>query len=84
MRPTLEKMEQFLSDGCVNLDACAEIEDNYEAVILRFFEHFKNAHAQALRNFIGIAHGEKGHLKWERVKEDVELIENISELIGRF
>ena len=38
MRPTLEKMEQFLSDGCVNLDACAEIEDNYEAVILRFFE----------------------------------------------
>ena len=38
MRPTLEKMEQFLSDGCVDLDACAEIEDNYEAVILRFFE----------------------------------------------
>ena len=38
MRPTLEKMEQFLNDGCVNLDACAEIEDNYEAVILRFFE----------------------------------------------
>ena len=38
MRPTLEKMEQFLSDGCVNLDACAEIGDNYEAVILRFFE----------------------------------------------
>ena len=38
MRPTLEKMEQFLNDGCANLDACAEIEDNYEAVILRFFE----------------------------------------------
>ena len=38
MRPTLEKTEQFLNDGCVNLDACAEIEDNYEAVILRFFE----------------------------------------------
>jgi multiple sugar transport system substrate-binding protein len=38
MRPTLEKMEQFLNDGCVNPDACAEIEDNYEAVILRFFE----------------------------------------------
>ena len=38
MRPTLEKEMQFLSDGCVNLDACAEIEDNYEAVILRFFE----------------------------------------------
>ncbi len=38
MKPTLEKMEQFLNDGCVDLDACAEIEDNYEAVILRFFE----------------------------------------------
>ncbi len=38
MRPTLEKMEQFLNDGCVDPDACMEIEDNYEAVILRFFE----------------------------------------------
>ena len=38
MRPTLEKMVQFLNDGCVNLDNCAEIEDNYDAVILRFFE----------------------------------------------
>ena len=38
MRPTLERMEQFLNDGCVNLDDCAKIEDNYEAVILRFFE----------------------------------------------
>ena len=38
MRPTLEKVKQFLDDGCVNLDACAQIEDNYEAVILRFFE----------------------------------------------
>lgn len=38
MRPTLEKMGQFLNDGCVNLDACAAIENNYEAVILRFFE----------------------------------------------
>ena len=38
MRPTLEKMEQFLNDGCVDPDACAKIEDNYEAVILRFFE----------------------------------------------
>ena len=34
--------------------------------------------------FIGIAHGEHGHRKWERVMEDIELIENISELIGRF
>ena len=38
IRPSLEKIEQFLSDGCVNLDACAEIENNYDAVILRFFE----------------------------------------------
>ena len=38
MRPTLEKIMQFLNDGCVDPDACAEIEDNYEAVILRFFE----------------------------------------------
>ena len=38
MRPSLEKMEQFLKDGCVDLDACAKIENNYEAVILRFFE----------------------------------------------
>ena len=38
MRPTLEKITQFLNDGCVDLDACAEIENNYDAVILRFFE----------------------------------------------
>ena len=38
MRPTLERMKQFINDGCVNLDACAEIENNYDAVILRFFE----------------------------------------------
>ena len=38
MRPSLEKLVQFLNDGCVNLDACAEIENNYDAVILRFFE----------------------------------------------
>ena len=38
MRPSLEKITQFLNEGCVNLDACAEIENNYEAVILRFFE----------------------------------------------
>ena len=38
MRPALEKMVQFLEDGCVDLDACAEIENNYDAVILRFFE----------------------------------------------
>ena len=38
MRPSLEKIVQFLNDGCVDLDACGEIENNYEAVILRFFE----------------------------------------------
>ena len=38
MRPSLEKMEQFLNDINVDLDTCAEIENNYDAVILRFFE----------------------------------------------
>ena len=38
MRPTLEMMERFLGDGCVDLEACAAIENNYDAVILRFFE----------------------------------------------
>ena len=38
MRPALERMLQFLNDGCVDIDNCAKIEDNYEAVILRFFE----------------------------------------------
>ncbi len=38
MRPTLEKIDQFMHDGCVDLDACDEIENNYDAVILRFFE----------------------------------------------
>jgi multiple sugar transport system substrate-binding protein len=38
MRPSLKKMVEFLNDGCVNLDACSEIENNYDAVILRFFE----------------------------------------------
>ena len=38
MRPSLEKIVQLLDDGCADLDACAEIENNYDAVILRFFE----------------------------------------------
>ncbi len=38
MRPTITKMEQFLNDVGVDGSACASIEDNYEAVILRFFE----------------------------------------------
>ena len=38
MRSTLEKTKQFLTDCGVDLDACSKIEDNYDAVILRFFE----------------------------------------------
>ena len=38
MRPSLEKIVQFLDDCCVDIDACDEIENNYDAVILRFFE----------------------------------------------
>jgi multiple sugar transport system substrate-binding protein len=36
--PSLEKMAQFLEDGCADPDACVEIADNYDAVIMRFFE----------------------------------------------
>lgn len=38
MRPALEAVEQLLRNGCVDLDACDMIEDNYTKVILRFFE----------------------------------------------
>ena len=38
IQPSLEKTAQFLGDGCADLKACAEIENNYDAVILRFFE----------------------------------------------
>ena len=38
MRPALEKLAQFLRDCRVDLEACGEIENNYDAVILRFFE----------------------------------------------
>ena len=38
MRPTLDKITQFINDGCVNPEACDAIENNYDAVILRFFE----------------------------------------------
>jgi multiple sugar transport system substrate-binding protein len=38
MRPSLEKIVQFLSACHIDLDACAKIENNYDAVILRFFE----------------------------------------------
>ena len=38
MRSSLQKLQQFLNDGCVDLEDCAKIENNYEAVILRFFK----------------------------------------------
>lgn len=38
LRPALEKITELINDGCVDLDECAKIENNYEAVILRFFE----------------------------------------------
>ena len=38
MRPALEKILQFIDDGCADLEACETIENNYDAVILRFFE----------------------------------------------
>ena len=37
-RPALEKIVQFVDDSGVDLAACAEIENNYDAVIMRFFE----------------------------------------------
>jgi len=38
IRPSLEKIAQFMNDSCVDLKACNDIENNYDAVILRFFE----------------------------------------------
>ena len=38
MRPALEAVEQLIQKGCIDLDACDKIEDNYTQVILRFFE----------------------------------------------
>jgi ABC-type sugar transport system, periplasmic component len=38
MRPALEAVEQLIRNGCIDLDACDKIEDNYTQVILRFFE----------------------------------------------
>lgn len=38
MQPALEMIAQLVDDCGVNLDACAGIENNYDAVILRFFE----------------------------------------------
>lgn len=38
LRPALELVQRFLSDGCGDLDAWNTIEDSYSAVIMRFFE----------------------------------------------
>ena len=38
MRPALEAVEKLISNGCIDLDECEKIEDNYTKVILRFFE----------------------------------------------
>ena len=38
MRASLEAMSQLISGGCINLEKCAGISDNYTQVILRFFE----------------------------------------------
>ena len=38
MRPALEAVDQLIQNGCVDLDECNKIEDNYTQVILRFFE----------------------------------------------
>jgi multiple sugar transport system substrate-binding protein len=38
MRPALEAVEQLIESGCIDLDECDKIEDNYTQVILRFFE----------------------------------------------
>ena len=38
MRPALALATQLIDSGCIDLEACAELEDNYEKVILRFFE----------------------------------------------
>ncbi len=38
MRPALEAVEGLTRNGCIDLDECDKIEDNYTQVILRFFE----------------------------------------------
>ena len=38
MRPALEAVEQLVRNGCIDLEECDRIEDNYTQVILRFFE----------------------------------------------
>ena len=38
MRSALEKVESLVSSGCIDINECEKIEDNYTQVILRFFE----------------------------------------------
>ena len=38
MRPVLEKVNEMTERGCVNLEVCNQLEDGYNALILRFFE----------------------------------------------
>ena len=38
MRPALEMVEKLIQNGCIVIDECDKIEDNYTKVILRFFE----------------------------------------------
>ena len=32
--------------------------------------------------FVGIAHGENDHAKWDRIKDDVEVVEDISDILN--
>ena len=38
MRSALELLLRLINEGCINLEECEKIEDNYTQVILRFFE----------------------------------------------
>lgn len=38
LRPTLEHINEFMLLGFIDIDECAKIENNYDAVIYRFFE----------------------------------------------
>ncbi|MCR4855233.1 MAG: ABC transporter substrate-binding protein [Erysipelotrichaceae bacterium] len=38
MRPALETVVRLIQNGCIDLNECDQIEDNYTKVILRFFE----------------------------------------------
>ncbi len=38
MRTALETLSRLINEGCINLEKCNDIKDNYTEVILRFFE----------------------------------------------